>query len=154
MTIKTFRGLIADGTQDTIVLHTNDGSTGYRIVKFEIMGELAGQANYEAVVKIHKVEQAANSGSPEIYSIVDFSDNTLLGTATYQANASSFNYPTGLFVIFDKEIFNQDIYVTCWDDQNGNLNYYIELEQISLDLSENTVATLKDIRNEARITVA
>ena len=30
-----------------------------------------------------------------------------------------------------------------------SVNYYIELEQIKLDLNENTVATLKDIRNIA-----
>jgi len=29
------------------------------------------------------------------------------------------------------------------------MNYYIELEQVKLDLNENTVATLKDIRNIA-----
>ena len=51
-------------------------------------------------------------------------------------------------VIFDNEIFNQDIYV-CHKAVTGThpINYYIELEQIRLDLSENTVATLKDIRN-------
>ena len=42
-------------------------------------------------------------------------------------------------------IFNQDIYVTNYG--SGAMNYYIELEQIKLDLNENTVATLKDIRN-------
>ena len=41
--------------------------------------------------------------------------------------------------------FNQDIYITC--KSSGNMNYYMELEQIKLDLNENTVATLKDIRN-------
>ena len=44
--------------------------------------------------------------------------------------------------------FNQDIYVTHTDVLGaGACNYYIELEQFKLDLSENTVATLKDIRN-------
>jgi len=52
-------------------------------------------------------------------------------------------------IIFDSEIFNQDIYVTYADSQGstGEMNYYIELEQVNLDLNENTVATLKDIRN-------
>ena len=44
MPIKTFRGLMAADTQDTIVLHTNTGSTGYRIVKFQIMGNTPGTA--------------------------------------------------------------------------------------------------------------
>ena len=47
MTIKTFRGLLADGGQDTIVLHTNDGSTGYRIVKFQLMPDAPGTVEHE-----------------------------------------------------------------------------------------------------------
>ena len=45
--------------------------------------------------------------------------------------------------------FNQDIFVTCdtGSTSGESCNYYIELEQIKLDLNENTVATLKDIRN-------
>ena len=35
MTIKSFKGKLANGGQNTIVLHTNDGTTGYKIVKFE-----------------------------------------------------------------------------------------------------------------------
>jgi len=54
--IKTFRGMMVDGAQDTIVLHTNDGSTGYRIVKFQIMMEQPGNTAQESVVKIYKVE--------------------------------------------------------------------------------------------------
>ena len=38
-------------------------------------------------------------------------------------------------------------YITLQDTQNaGGSNYYIELEQIKLDLNEATVATLKDMR--------
>jgi len=141
--IKSFRGLMPDDTQDTIVLHTNDGSMGYRIVKFEVIGGAPGAANYEAVLKVYKVTQAANTAD------IDFSDNTLLAAATYQGNSAAFNYPTTQFVIFDNEIFNQDIYVTCVDLQSNTLNYHLELEQVKLDLSESTVATLKDIRNES-----
>ena len=44
--------------------------------------------------------------------------------------------------------FNQDIYVTMKDSSTGeSCNYYIELEQMKLNLDEQTVATLKDIRN-------
>jgi len=139
--IKTFRGLIADNGQDTIVLHTNDGSTGYRLVKFELMGATPGTVNIESVVKIYKTLQTS------ITATIDFSDQTLLGSGTYQGNTAANNYPTTLFTIFDREIFNQDIYVTHQDLQNNPINYYIELEQVKLDLSESTVATLKDIKN-------
>ena len=44
--------------------------------------------------------------------------------------------------------FNQDIYVTHEDTVGSQpCNYYIELEVVKLALDENTVATLKDIRN-------
>jgi len=139
--IKTFRGLIADGAQDTIVLHTNDGSTGYRIVKFQIMGPDAN-TDLECVIQIWKVSQTT------IDANIDFSDNTLLGTASINDSADRYYQPEPI-VVFDKEIFNQDIYVTNGAGDNPSpINYYIELEQIKLDLSESTVATLKDIRNK------
>jgi len=153
MTIKTFRGLIADGGQDTIVLHTNDGSTGYRIVKFQIMNPEAGAAasELESTVKIYKIAQDVTT----IDAIVDFSENPLLGAAQIGTHASMGTYPQSTVIIFDSEIFNQDIYVTHKNlhGDAASCNYYIELEQVKLDLNENTVATLKDIRNTARTSV-
>jgi len=140
--IKSFRGSMLDGAQDTIVLHTNDGSTGYRIVKFEILPTTPGDANAEHCVKIYKVSQST------IDDNIDFSDNTLLGAAIYASSSSTSYQFTPMSVIFDNEIFNQDIFVTQKDTQGGAINYYIELEQMKLDLSESTVATLKDIRNK------
>jgi hypothetical protein len=145
MPIKTFRGMIANDTQDIIVLHTNDGSTGYRIVKFEIMNEKPSSQDYEQVYKIYKVPQATNTNE------IDLSDNTLLGVAFDNGQGGT----PGRFyesIIFDDEIFNQDIYITMIAASGGgttNGNYYIELEQVKLDLNQNTVATLKDIRNLA-----
>jgi len=146
--IKTFRGLIADGDQDTIVLHTNDGSTGYRIVKFQAVGvDLAGQA-YEALIKIYKVPQADNiPDGTNLFSKIDFSDNTLLGIAYWGSHGDVKGYVES--IIFDNEIFNQDIYITCKDSDGQPCNYYLELEQVTLDLNSNTVATLKDMRNTA-----
>ena len=44
--MKSFRGLMKDGDIDTIPLHTNDGSIGYKIVKFRLMGfEPGGSTN-------------------------------------------------------------------------------------------------------------
>ena len=146
--IKTFRGLIADNTQDTIVLHTNDGSMGYRIVNFHIMGPDPNES-LESCVKIYKVTQTA-SGGPGVTATIDFSDNTLLA-AGIMAGTTDRSIQEEV-IIFDREIFNQDIYVTSKGESfTPNMNYYLELEQIKLDLSESTVATLKDIRNETRI---
>jgi len=141
--IKTFRGLMESATQDTIVLHTNDGSTGYRIIKFDLLPNKPGLDNLEFVGKIYSVAGKTADAT------VDFSDNELLG-AGYINNHTAASYNTlATVIVFDKMIFNQDIYVTMYDDQGGDdkCNYYIELEQVKLSLDESTVATLKDIRN-------
>ena len=141
MTNKTFRGLIADGVQDTIVLHTNNGAIGYRIVKFEIMSNEPGEQHSEHTFKIYSIPQTT------IDNTIDFSDQTLLASG-YMMDDTANKYPFSSTLFFDNMIFNQDIYITMVDtvgSQPGN--YYIELEQVKLDLNENTVATLKDIRN-------
>jgi hypothetical protein len=144
MPIKSFRGLIADDTQDTIHLSTRNGSVGYKITKFQIFAHKPGDntgANFESVVKIYKIDQQGT-----VNGTVDFNDNTLLAAAFLPGKTSEFTQDD--IVVFDNEIFNQDIYVTHSDvGGNSPINYYIELEQFKLDLNENTVATLKDIRN-------
>jgi len=146
--IKTFRGLIADEGQDTIVLHTNDGSTGYRIVKLALMpDDPTDMTSFDAVVKIYSTAQSA------VTDTVDFSNQELLGVAFWSSSATL--TPGNTVIIFDQMIFNQDIHLT--NSINGSagreMNYYLELEQIKLDLSENTVATLKDIRNTRLLVV-
>ena len=145
MPIKSFRGKLTDGAQDTIVLHTNDGSTGYRIVKFDIIAATpvtSGPA--EHVVQIWKVKQ----DTPSTTTVdIDFSNNVLLAAATWTGSDNPI-YSNQQQVVFDNEIFNQDIYITHTNtDGDDAVNYYLELEQVKLSLDENTVATLKDIRN-------
>lgn len=141
MTIKSFRGKIADEAIDTITLHTNTGSTGYRIVKFELMPVDPSTDEAENVVKLFSIPQTTTP-----VATIDFSDNTLLAASFIEGHGSTI-YLTRTTTIFDNMTFNQDIYVTNKSPQNKAVNYYIELEQITLDLNENTVATLKDIRN-------
>ena len=142
--IKTFRGLIADGATDTVALHTNNGSTGYRVIKFQIIGTDPVDTSQESVVQIWTV----NPNLPTATSEIDFSDQKLLASAVWANNAAAANYGTNTIVIFDSMIFNQDIYITHKEKAAAQgCNYYIELEQVKLDLNQNTVATLKDIRN-------
>ena len=141
MPIKSFRGKISNNTIETISLHTNDGSQGYRIVKFQLMGINENTA-YENTMKIYKIPQTTATEN------IDFSDNTLLAAALYgdSSDSKTFSMQT---IIFDNEIFNQDIFIT-YIGQTGfqnDINYHIELEQVKLSLDENTVATLKDIKN-------
>jgi hypothetical protein len=146
MPIKSFRGKLADDAIEQIFLHTNTGSTGYRIKKFQIMPGNPTADNMEAKVKIYKIPQTAASNT------IDFEDQTLLAAAyieNHDGTSAGFSNFTNA-VIFDNEVFNQDIYITLKAGSGAGtdgVNYYFELEQVKLDLNENTVATLKDIRN-------
>ena len=141
MPIKSFRGLIADDAIETIPLSTNDGSIGYKIVKFETIYQNPAGLSAEGVMKIFTIPQTTTN------STIDFSDNTLIGAAFIENNNSA-TYFGGKTIVFDNVIFNQDIYITFEDNgANHSCNYHIELETVKLDLNENTMATLKDIRN-------
>tara|TARA_R100001594_G_scaffold10097_1_gene23921 strand:- start:1245 stop:1685 length:441 start_codon:yes stop_codon:yes gene_type:complete len=140
MPIKSFRALMTDGSIDTISLHTNTGSTGYRIKRMNLMPNTPGVASAEYIVKVYSVPQTTADAT------VDFSDNTLLAAGYFTDRSSS--GPAQDIVVFDTTTFNQDIFVTLvTNESNNSCNYYIELEQVKLALDENTVATLKDIRN-------
>ena len=144
MPIKTFRGLIADGATDTIVLHTNDGSTGYRIKKLQVFPYQPGKESTESTIQIWSVNPNLTSTTAVE---VDFSNQELLAAALFHDSSSEGNL-NPMYVVFDNMVFNQDIFVTHTDTNSSEpVNYYMELEQIKLDLNENTVATLKDIRN-------
>ena len=128
--IKTFRGILVDGGIDKIRLSTKKGKIGYRIVIFSLMPKNPGGAVQDSVIQIFKVPQTT------AVATVDFSDQTLLAVAVYSQHSTL--YAAGLqHVIFEREIFNQDIYITHKDEAVGaDCNYYIELEV--LNLSANT----------------
>ena len=141
MTNKSFRGKLASGDTERIHLHTNNGTMGYVIKDLEIMPHLWGGVTGEYTVKVYSVSGKTADAN------IDFSDNTLLAVAcqTYNTSANvSGDIPV---VIFDNVTFNQDIFILAHDNDANPVNYHIELEQVKLDLNENTVATLKDIRN-------
>jgi len=143
MVVKTYRGMLADGAQEKIPLATKDGSVGYRIIKFESLPREAFNTTQESVTKIYKTQQSTIDG------VVNFTDNDLLAVAIYKQHDSTF-YMAYDNVIFDSEIFNQDIYVTHSEVAgSASQNYYIELEQIKLDHTQNMSATLKAIRGSA-----
>tara|TARA_R100000773_G_C4110831_1_gene51071 strand:+ start:22 stop:462 length:441 start_codon:yes stop_codon:yes gene_type:complete len=140
MPIKSFRGRIEDGQIETIALHTNNGSIGYQIKKFECMTD--GFGNSEMVIKIFSVPQTSTSNT------IDFSDNTLLAACMISSSSSDEANTEDRVIVFDNVTFNQDIHITAAvSSSSDKINYHLELEQIKLDLTENTVATLKDIKN-------
>jgi len=141
--IKTFRGLMGDDTQAHINLHTNDGKTGYRLVKMDVLSSDPMDTGAKGVVKIYTVPQSAVS------NLIDFSDSTLIGACYYTSNNTTGSNTVNESIIIDTEIFNQDLTITCGSGGSTQLlNYYIELEQISLDVNESTVATLQSIRSK------
>ena len=140
--IKTYRGILEDAAQDHIRLETPQGKMGYRIVKFECMQD--GFGNSEMVIKIYKVKQTT------IDNVIDFSDNRLLAACMISGSISAEANPEDRSIIFDNEIFNQDIYITAAASSSADpTNYYLELEQIVLDSNSALITTLRDIRANA-----
>jgi hypothetical protein len=145
--IKTFKGKLPIGIQEKIHLSTNDGLTGYRIKQFQIISETPGTvASVTYVAKIYLTDQSGN-----ITSSVDFSDTDLLAVNYYSNNISPSN-PINEQIIFDKETFNQDIfiYITDPDGNTTPCNFYIELEQFPIDLNTSTYHTLKNLRSKTQ----
>jgi len=142
MVVKSYRGLVPDGGQDKIRLTTTDGRTGYRIVKFELLPNTPGAAEYMSVAKVYRKEQSSLDG------VIDFTDPDLLA-AGYLVGSNATNTTESLSVIFDNEIFNQDIFVTHKDiDLAQACNYYIELEQIKLSTAQAELLIVKSLRGE------
>ena len=140
MVVKTYRGLLADGGQDKIKLQTIRGKIGYRIIKFQLIPKLPGTVQAENTVKIYKDKQGT------IDSTIDFTDSALLA-AGYFVHQTSATLPYFTVVVFDREIFNQDIYITCKEPIGGrDINYYLELEVLTLSDDEAQAAILKSIR--------
>ena len=140
--IKVFRGPLTNAGQVTIRLGTNNGLIGYKINKFEIFPNEPGAVNTEGIVKVFKTKQTS------VDALVDFGNGHLIAAAYYTQYAQPNTTANSVISIFDAEIFNQDIFAT-YSEISGTtqlMNYYIELEQVKLDLSEATVATLKDMR--------
>jgi len=140
--IKTFRGLLAAGGQDRIRLQTIKGKMGYKVIKFEVIDKTPGTDTLECVVKIYKELQSTIDG------VINFTDSALLASAYFGQTVSQYSNLEKV-TVFDNEIFNQDIYITSYDNTGNNesINYYVELEVIPLDDAGAEYTTLKDMRS-------
>jgi len=141
--IKTFRGLLGDLDVDRIRLSTKKGKIGYRIIKFMVIAEKPGQDNYEATITVNKVDFTPQNK-------IHLTDGNVLAVAFFAGNAAAFNYgPFNNPIIFEQEIFNQDIFIGYNDlltDTVKGMNYYLEIETMSLTDNAAVVSTLRDIR--------
>jgi len=153
MTIKAYRGMLANGGQDKINLRSNKGDIGYKIHKFELMTNQPGDAgaDSEHVVMIWSVERTSTELGNTTTTDPDFTNNELLGAGYQLQDVAGSGHGYWISTIFDKEMFNQNIYITQ-RDTGGNAvacNYYLELEQVKLNENESTMATLQSLRQIA-----
>ena len=141
--IKTYKGMLPIGEQEKIPLSTNDGLQGYRISKFQVMPS-AYDVNVKLVGKIFLKDQTGN-----ITATINFNDTNILAAAYYEDTSGSSGSGNPNTIVFDKETFNQDIFVYITDAGGGTspANFYVELEQFSLDINTSTYHTLKNIRS-------
>ena len=133
--------MLADGGQDRIRLQTIRGKVGYKIVKFQLMTEKPGTTDYEQIVKIFKTSQTS------IVEAIDFTNTDLLAAGFTEGAAATNFIGDPMTVIFDNEIFNQDIFISHFDAKGAlPCNYYLELEVVPLDDKMAEYSTLKDLR--------
>ena len=136
----SFRGKLDEGLEEQLHLKTNNGKTGYKITKFQIMSSAPGSDNYETTVKIYTKPQGSGTTG------VDFTEGDLLAAAHVE-DSGSYNYPTTEVIIFDNAAFNQDIVVSTASLVGTiPINFYIEIETIALTDVQATQLTLKNLR--------
>ena len=147
--IKTYRGTLPIGEQEKIHLSTNNGLTGYRIKKFQIISTTPSITTSEFISQIFLTDQDWS-----ITTTVDFSDSDLLAVAHLEnVNTASALHSNATTIIFDNQTFNQDIFINITDAAGATTpcNYYLELEQFKLDINSATYHTLKNIRSKTSI---
>ena len=144
--IKTFRGQVSnDEDKEFIRLSTNKGEIGYKILKFQVLPSNPEGATTESLITIWTTKAARDAQKG--VGTINFSAPQLLAVVYWSSSSAGATNPEDSTVIFDNVVVNQDIYITC--KSSGDMNYYLELEQFKLDLSEATVATLKDMRGSS-----
>jgi len=142
MSIKTFKGKMAHLDVLRIRLSTPDGKTGYMIRKFEAIGTSPSGTTQESTLQCFTNLEGGIGATAT--ATINFDNPQLLGVVYYETNSGTADFG-GQTIIFDATKFNQDIYITHASGGDA-INFYLELEQVSLDLNEATVATLKDMR--------
>ena len=110
--MKIFTGkLTSDNNstnQDQIHLSGGDENTCYRLHDLKLLAT-SESADISPVVKIYKNKQSA------VDENIDFTQAGLLGAAIYRQDSGN-NYPPQQTILFDNEIFNQDIFITYKDN--------------------------------------
>jgi len=142
----SFRGNLPDGLKEKIHISTKNGKTGYKITKFQIIGDEPGTDDCELLSKVYSKDPGSTLNAE-----VNFTEPDLLAIAFFKDRNDTTYQSGNTHIIFDNEVFNQDIYISG-KDVTGNANstnYYIELERVALSESQATQLTLKSLRSIA-----
>jgi len=142
MSIVTFQGKLNIDQEKELFLRTQNGKTGYKIIKFQIISTTPGVDSHELVGKI------TSAPDPNVGPTIDLSNSEVLAVA-YHTDLGNANVATSDSIIIDNQVINQNIFV-----QIGNANpsvtipanYYIELEKMVLSDLQSTQITLKNLR--------
>ena len=136
-----YRGTLSVGTEERIKLSTLNGKTGYKITKFQIISTAPGTVDQEIVCKVMDKKDS------NIGAVVEFTNSNLLAVS-YISEGASVAYPLDSTIIIDNKKFNQDIFVSVSSANSSTqpVNYYIELESMSLSDLEASYLTLQNIR--------
>ena len=84
--------------------------------------------NLESVVKVY----GNDPGTPD--ATINFDDMDLLAVATLGMDSAPSTSPMNLWATFDALMFNQNVYVTHFNDHGdaAPVNFYLELEQFTI----------------------
>lgn len=141
----TYRGSLSHEEKRKIDLETKTGSLGYRIIRFELMPRNFGSSSneLESTVKVY----GNDPGTPD--SVVNFDDMDLLAVATLGMDSVASTNPMSLWATFDALMFNQNVYITHYNNHAdlAPVNFYLELEQFTISPLESATLTLKNMRN-------
>ena len=137
--IKTFRDKITNGEQQVIHLAGGDIDIGYKIHKLKLMTTDPGNASQDLVLKVYSVKQ---DSVPSTGATIDFSEDELVAAGYFSQATTDFSHRQT--VIFDNEVFNQDLYVTFTDNDGSDpCNYLLELEEVKMKDPETAVVNYK-----------
>ena len=132
--MKVFTGKLTSDSnatnQDQIHLAGGDTNKCYRLHDLKLLAT-SESADIGPVVKIYKNKQSS------VNETIDFTEANLLGAAIYRQDSGN-QFPPQQTVLFDNEIFNQDIFITYKDNEtaSASVNYLLVLEEITAKDSE------------------
>ena len=145
----TYRFLIEHRQKIRLFLAGIEGEIGYRVTKLELMPKNFGNTSneLESTVRLYTVDPGEHTVDWD--GVTNFDDSSIVAVATLGMDATGDQYPMMLNTTMDAVPFNQDLYVTHWNNHGdaNEVNLYIEVAQFALSSLESSTLCLKNMRN-------